>query len=482
MRRPARKALIPRRRDGTGYSGSWEPPVVEGIREGSPLLGAVFPGDRILELNGSRPRDVVDFLTAAAERRTVLLLQREGRVKRVRIRKDEGIPLGLIFSQPVFDGVMTCRNRCIFCFVDRLPPGLRPGLYLKDDDYRLSFLFGNFVTLNNLGEGEVRRILDLRLSPLYVSLHSTDAALRSLLMGGNGERGLQVLKELTKAGISVHLQVVVCPGYNDGQALERTLSEALDAFRPASLALVPLGLAHAEKEKRLRLPARDDAFKVLQLVRTYRERAQEEAGEGVVQASDEFYLLAGERVPPAEDYEGYPQLENGVGMVRKFLDEVEEERARLKDRARVLPGTCLLTGGAFAPLLEEALEGLPGALPGMIVPKNRLFGDSVTVTALLGGEDVVAGIRESQFRPERVLLPDSLLCEGRFLDGKDLQEVEEEAGTRLVTLPVRGEALVRALAGIPWSEEEEGSPVPSGEGTVSTKPMEDGERMGYPAL
>ncbi len=439
-------------------SRDWEPPAVEEVREGSPLQGAVIPGDRILELNGSRPRDVIDFLAAATERRIRLLLQRGGRIKRVRIRKEEGLPLGLTFSQPVFDGVMTCRNHCLFCFVDRLPPGLRPGLYVKDDDYRLSFLFGNFVTLNNLEREDIRRIVNLRLSPLYVSLHSTEAALRSRLMGGNGERGLEAMKILAEAGIKLHLQVVVCPGYNDDQALEGTISGALAAFRPVSLALVPVGLAHAEGEKRLRLPGREDALKVLRLVKAYREKSVEETGEGVVQASDEFYLLAGEEIPPAEEYDGYPQLENGVGMVRKFLDELDEERKRLKERAYCLPGTCLLTGRAFAPVMVEALEGVPGASPEVIAPVNRLFGESVTVAALLSGEDVVAGIRESGSRPERVLLTDSLLYDGRFLDGKTIQEVEMEAGAQLLPLPARGEALIRALAGIPWEHEEDGHP------------------------
>lgn len=433
--------------------GGWEPPVVEEVREDSPLAGLVRPGDRILELNRTRPRDVIDFLEAAGEAEARLLIQREGRVKRIRVRKGEGVPLGLVFSRPVFDGVITCRNRCLFCFVDRLPPGLRPGLYLKDDDYRLSFLFGNFVTLNNLDEDEVRRILDLRLSPLYVSLHSSDPDLRSRLMGGNAQRGLEVLDRLAEAGLEIHLQVVVCPGINDGEALERTMEEALNRFRPASLALVPVGLAHASRERSLRLPDRDDAARAIELVAAFRERALRETGEGVFQASDEFYLLAGAALPPAEDYDGYPQLENGVGMARKFLDEVGSERERLGEGAQCERGTCVVTGRAFAPLLAGALDGLPGGAPDLVVPGSRLFGESVTVTGLLCGEDVVEGIKGSGSRPGRVLLPDTLLNEGRFLDGKTLEDVERETGAQVVALPARGEALIRALAGMPWEDE-----------------------------
>jgi len=466
--------------------GIGEPPVVEGVREGSPLEGVVLPGDRVLELNGTRPRDVIDFLAAAMEDEVRLLLERGGRVKGVRVRKGEGVPLGLVFPRPVFDGVITCRNRCLFCFVDRLPPGLRPGLYQKDDDYRLSFLFGNFVTLNNLEEGELRRILDLRLSPLYVSLHSTDSGLRSYLMGGNGRKGLEALERLAEAGLELHLQVVVCPGINDGEALKATMEEAWRRFRPASLALVPVGLAHAHREKVLRLPGREEAARVLELVAAFRERACREVGEGIYQASDEFYLLAGADLPPAEDYDGYPQLENGVGMIRKFLDELEEEKARFREVARCREDACVLTGKAFAPLLARVLEGLPGGPPAVLAPVNRLFGESVTVAALLCGEDVAAAIRASELRPQRVLLPETLLSEGSFLDGRTLEEVEGEVGAELVPLPVRGEALLRALADLPWEEQGESSIGPAdggslpGEGPVWHAPFPGGNREEFP--
>ncbi|MEJ5187489.1 MAG: DUF512 domain-containing protein, partial [Candidatus Geothermincolales bacterium] len=310
-----------------------------------------------------------------------------------------------------------------------------------------------FVTLNNLDEDEVRRILDLRLSPLYVSLHSTDPGLRSRLMGGNARRGLEVLDRLAGAGLEIHLQVVVCPGINDGEALERTMEEVLNRYRPASLALVPVGLAHASRERSLCLPDRDDAARAIELVAAFRDKALRETGEGVFQASDEFYLLAGVALPPAEDYDGYPQLENGVGMARKFLDEMDQEKARMGGEARCDRSACIITGKAFAPLLAGALDGLPGGEPDLVVPGNRLFGESVTVTGLLCGEDVVEGIKGAGSRPGRILMPDTLLNEGRFLDGKTLEDVERETGAEVVALPVRGEALIRALAGMPWEDE-----------------------------
>ncbi|MDY6793970.1 MAG: DUF512 domain-containing protein [Actinomycetota bacterium] len=427
----------------------WRPPRVREVREDSICRGHVQPGDHLLEIDGRPPMDVLDYLEASERDMVSLRLERRGREMSFKRHKQVGRPLGLIFDEAVFDGIRTCRNRCIFCFVDQMPPGMRPTLYVKDDDYRLSFYYGNFITLNNLGAEDLRRIRRLRLSPLYVSLHSTDAELRERVMGGNARAGLEALELLLSDGIEIHLQVVVCPGINDGEALRDTLRDVLERYPAASLAMVPLGLTSRAGELSPLLKAHDGASsnRVINLVEEYQHGAMERTGGRIFFASDEFYLMAERPFPGGKEYEGYPQLENGVGMARKFIDEAREAvTAGLGHLPARLPG--ILTGAAGERVMTEALADIPARCEVEVVcVENRMLGGSVTATSLLGGEDIVRCLRDQRRNGEKMLLAETLLREGRFLDDMTLEDVESETGCELVPVRVDGASLLQALAG-----------------------------------
>lgn len=449
---------------GGKVDGAWRPPRIVEVREGSPCLGLVEEGDLLLAMNGRRPRDILDCLDWGYASKLRLRLRRGDREITCVVRKEEGFPLGLVFDEAVFDGVITCRNRCRFCFVDQMPPGLRPSLYLKDDDYRLSFYHGNFITLNNLDRGEVNRILRMRLAPLYVSLHTTDPGLRSRLMGGDAGRGLEVLRRLLDAGLEVHLQVVCCPGLNDGEALRRTFEDVVRYYPAASLGVVPVGLTGlaSRVDPTLRPHDGGTAAAVLDLVEEYQEKALDLAGRRLFFASDEFYLLAGREFPPAEQYEDYPQLENGVGMARKFLEEAGRWLVRKKNAAddprkssrppRESPAASLetgrgvITGVAGEPVIRRALAQAGMEEVEIITVKNSLFGGTVTVTSLLGGRDILKALRHEEPTCRDLLLPNTLLREGRFLDDLTPEDVRVQTGYRLHLLEADGSAFLSALA------------------------------------
>lgn len=404
-------------------------------------------GDLLLRINGSVPLDILDYMEASQEGRVVLRLRRGGRELTRRVRKGSGEPLGLVFDTAVFDGVRKCRNRCVFCFVDRMPPGLRPTLYEKDDDYRLSFYYGNFVTLNNLGGEDVARITRMRISPLYVSLHATDGALRSRLMGGGAAAGLEVLARLLRAGIEVHLQVVVCPGMNDGEALRNTFRDVLETYPASSLGVVPVGLTSTARQPEAELEPcdRDSARAVLETVEDFQNLALERLGRRLFFAADEFYILAGRDFPDAAHYEEYPQLENGVGMARKFMDEARDAARREAPASH--PGRGVITGVAGRAVVEAVLEqaGMGGVE--VLVVENALFGASVTVTSLLSGGDIAEALRRRRPSARELIFPVTALRDGRFIDDLTPRDVECETGYGLVPVAVEGGAFLCALRG-----------------------------------
>lgn len=439
--------MTPRWRRSRSSPRNWQPPRVTEVREGSPCSGRVQAGDLLLEIDGSPPRDVLDYLEACDEGPVCLRVGRDKAEIAIKINKDPGVPLGLVFDEAVFDGVNTCRNHCIFCFVDQMPTGLRPTLYVKDDDYRLSFYYGNFITLNNLSREEMKRIRRLRLSPLYVSLHSSDPTLRSYIMGGGGEAGLKNLKSLLDGGIEIHLQVVVCPGVNDGGALRTTLRDVMDTCPAASLGVVPIGMTSRAGELPVELKPhdRDSSLELLKIVERFQEQAMERFGRRLFFAADEFYILAGRDLPGAEEYERYPQLENGVGMARKFIDEASEAASALEPDAKPVRG--VITGVAGECVIGRVLEEAGMNDAEVVVVESRLLGGSVTVTALLGGEDVVAALIESRPAARELLIPESMLREGLFIDDKSVADVERETAYRIIPVEVDGASFISALCG-----------------------------------
>lgn len=430
---------------------SYEPPRVSEVRPGSPSATAgIQAGEYLLSVNGRTPADVLEYLEQADAADVVLEMRRGAEKQRVALSKRPGEPLGLVFESAVFKGTMICGNRCGFCFVDQLPPNLRPGLYLKDDDYRLSFLFGNFISLTNLGSSDMRRILDSHLSPLYVSLQAAEPSLRKeIFHNRRAASSLKFLGEMLDAGLEVHLQVVVCPGLNDGPALLRTLELVGDRYSAAaSLGLVPVGFTHLGPAH-IRRVGRREAEDILALAAEYQERWLATLGRRMVYASDEFYLIAGKDFPAEEEYEGYPQLQNGVGLARKFIAEVEAagRASRLESRGDVLA----VTGMAGAVVLQRALHaaGLEDrqALSCLLPVPNRLFGREVTVTGLVAGRDIIAAYRASGEEARRLVVPACMLREDQFIDGTTLEELRRAVGLEVEVVQIDGRAFISAVAG-----------------------------------
>ncbi len=413
------------------------------------------PGDRLLAVNGVLPRDLLHYRYLVAGEEVVLtVLRQDGRRQRFSVRKAPDEDPGLVFATPCFDGIKKCRNKCLFCFVDQLPPGLRPALYLKDDDYRLSFLCGNFVTLTNLTPAEIQRIVTFHLSPLYVSVHATRPEVRARILGRKEDVPvLEVLRSLTAAGIEVHAQVVLCPGINDGEVLRETIRD-LAALWPGvrSVGVVPVGLTRYRRDPSLRGFTRAASRSLVAELTPRQASYRKRFGVSFVYLADEFYLKARLTFPPARWYDGYPQFENGIGMARAFWEEFRELVPRLPRRCRPGSSFTVVTGKAGALVLRPVVARLnliPGLKVSLLPVFNSFFGPRVTVSGLLTGRDLARALRLSPVLEGTVLVPRSLLREGTslLLDGLTLEEVAEEARVRVRALEPTARALVAAVLG-----------------------------------
>ena len=429
---------------------------VVAVAPGSPAaVAGVLAGDEVLAVNGDHLRDVISYQMRADEPFVEIDVMRGGLERTVTVEKAAGEPLGIELANAVFDRVRTCDNHCPFCFVYQLPKGMRRSLFVKDDDYRLSFLYGNFTTLTRFTEADLERVVTEGLSPLYVSIHATDPEVRSaLLRNRRGATSLRWLGLLLDAGIEVHGQVVVCPGLNDGAVLDDTLLGVLDRFgRIAGVGLVPLGVSRYATEPQLRPHTRAEAEAVVDTVEHWQSRYLDALGGRKVFAADEYYLLAGRPFPSLDEYEGCPQHENGIGMARTFEAEVRAAiEGRDVDAAAVGAGffaaidsapadgyrapnqgateprtssvtddrdTVIVTGDLGARVIEPLLPDLRDHADRdvrMLAVENRFFGGNVAVTGLLTGEDLAAALA-SEPEDVRYLLPDVVLSRGRFLDG-----------------------------------------------------------------
>jgi len=422
-------------------------------------------------LNGEQPRDVIEYQQLVDAARLDVVVRRPGADldRRIRVDKRAGEPLGLEVSAAVFDRVRTCDNHCAFCFIYQLPKGMRKSLYLKDDDYRLSFLYGNFTTLTRFTELDAERVITERLGPLFVSIHATDPAVRAgMLRNPRGATSLRWLRVLLDAGIEVHGQVVVCPGVNDGAVFEDTMLGILDQYAElATLGVVPLGLSRFSNEPDMRPHTTDEARAVLSTVADYQELCLSTLGRRLVFASDEYYLMAGEPFPVAGAYEGYPQHENGIGMVRAFgeafdgdehaaqgvrpgffawVDGAPPEGYRSR-RANPTPAgrddapVTVLTGtfgaGVLGPMLADRADRVR-----VLAVENRYFGGTIGVAGLLTATDLASTLAEEP-DDHRYLLPDACLSKGVFLDGGTLDDLPR----RVEVVPTDGLSLRRALDG-----------------------------------
>jgi putative radical SAM enzyme (TIGR03279 family) len=393
------------------------------------------PGDALLAVNGKPVSDIIDLSFALADEYVELLVARQsGEEELFAVEKDYDQDLGLEFDSAVFDRVRPCANKCVFCFVDQMPPGMRESLYIKDDDYRLSFLYGNFITLTNLAPRDLARIRRLHLSPLYVSVHATDGEIRAALLGNPRAKDiLGRLKGLTADGIELHTQVVLCPGLNDGPVLERTIAD-LYALAPGvlSLAIVPVGLTrHRGKCPPLRGFTPEEAKDVIAAVAAWQRRCRAETGASFVYLADEFYLACGQPIPEYDHYDGFPQLENGVGIVRSFLAEWAETAVPGEGYAtpRHIDVVCGVSAAAVLGPLVAGLS-LPNLTVSLVPVVNAFFGPAVTVTGLLTGADIIAALRAADRPQGGVIIPGVALRKGEniFLDGLTPEDVSRALG------------------------------------------------------
>jgi len=447
-------------------------PKVVAVTESSPAdLCGLRPGDELLSLNGRSPRDVIEYSLLVDEPDIDLVVRRRGQSHplELRVAKEPGEPLGAEVSSALFDRVRTCDNHCEFCFIHQLPKGMRRSLSLKDDDYRLSFLYGNFTTLTRFTEMDLERVLIERLSPLFVSIHATDPDVRAdMLRNRRGATSLRWLQALLDGGIEVHGQVVVCPGKNDDAVLHDTLAGVLDRYPAlATVACVPLGVSRFSHESAMRPHTRTEAAAVCDAVEEWQETFLTAIGRRMVFAADEYYLMAERPFPAASTYEGFPQHENGLGMARAFEAAFGgDERAALGVRpgffaavdgapavgyrstrsSQATPSTpeaapiAILTGEYGARVLTPLVGSLGRDDIRLVPVVNQFFGGNIGVSGLLTGIDLIETLRR-QPEGHRYLLPDSCLSEGRFLD--DLTVADLPRTVEIV--PTDGLSLRRAL-------------------------------------
>jgi putative radical SAM enzyme (TIGR03279 family) len=440
-------------------------PLVVSVAPGSPAAEvSLLPGDEIVRVNGDAPRDIIEWQMAADEAVVDLDVVRGGLELSFSVDKRDGEPLGVEVSSAVFDRVRTCDNHCEFCFIYQLPKGMRRSLYLKDDDYRLSFLYGNFTTLTRFTEADLERVITERLSPLHVSIHATDPQIRSqMLKNPRGGMSLRWLRALLDNDIAVRGQIVVCPGINDGAVLDDTLAGILDRFPDLnSVAVVPLGISKFNGEAAMRPHSAAEAADVVETVADWQDVYLATLGKRLVYAADEYYLMAGRPFPASETYEGFPMHEDGIGMARTFEAEFhgtadaatgirrgffaavdappnpaaytglrhtrcghdgDTTAVGVALRSRGTVPVSILTGTLGAPVIEPLVASLQRSAVRVLPIANEFFGGNAGVTGLLTSEDVSRVLAE-QPTGHRYLLPDVCLSDdGRFLDGPSVSDL-----------------------------------------------------------
>ena len=383
-----------------------------------------------MAVDGVQVKDIIELSFYTSDYEVELELENaQGQRRQVHIDKYPDEDLGLEFEAAVFDKVSTCYNNCIFCFVDQMIPGMRKGLYVRDDDYRLSFLYGNFITLTNLKEEDFQRIIQTHMTPLYVSVHATDPKVRCEMMHNRfaGEL-MDKLERLFAAGIEVHTQIVCCPGYNDGEILAKSFQNLYARYpHVLTMAVVPVGITkHREGLHPLRTFTKEEAAALIDQVTPWQRQCREETGKTFIYLGDEFYLLAGRDVPAAEWYDGFPQLENGIGLTRSFVDEWQATLPSLSSYQAASPAVIPVGESAFTvlqPLLYALNKQFNTAHSFVPVP-NQFFGGKVNVTGLLTASDILRTCKESG---KRLILPAVVLNNDKlFLDDTALEQFRKE--------------------------------------------------------
>lgn len=429
---------------------------INGVESGS-IAGelGIEAGDFLISVNGSEIRDIFDYRILTTEESLVIEIEKpDGQFWSLDIEKDEAEDVGLEFENSLMDEEKSCRNNCVFCFIDQLPPGMRETLYYKDDDARLSFLFGNYITMTNLDNDGIDRIVRYRMSPVNISVHTTNPDLR-IKMLNNRFAGdiMDKIRRFTESGIEVNCQVVVCPGLNDGRELDRTIRELSELYpQMHSISVVPVGLTRYREGLHPLEPFNTEtALNVVLQVETWQSALIERYGSRVVYLSDEFYLMAGKELPDYEDYEDFPQIENGVGMVASFSFEVEQALSKMDPLQIVHTKRIgIATGTAFYPIMRDLAGKTEARMDGLKLivhaVESDFFGGKVTVTGLLTGHDLLKGLAGKDLGEEL------LVCRNMFRSGTEamLDDVTLSDLSVAFGLPVRiidnnGEAFVSCL-------------------------------------
>ena len=428
--------------------------IIKSVEENSPCgKVGIKAEDKLVSINRKEILDVLDYRFYQNEKKLVLAVETNGRLRRFKIKKDEYEELGLNFETYLMDKKHTCRNNCIFCFIDQMPKGMRESLYFKDDDSRLSFLFGNYITLTNITEHEIKRIIKLHISPINISVHTTNPELRCKMMHNRfaGE-ALDVLYRFAKAGIEINCQLVLCPGYNDGKELERTLNDLISLKTVHCIAAVPVGLTgHRENLTKLEPFSKKTAGDVLDIMHRIGDECVEKYGERKVFAADEFYLLAQRQMPDAEFYEDFMQLENGVGMWALFLKQATEAIAQYSDSAlEHKKNVSVATGEAAYPLIKKLVDISVKKWHNLncevYAIKNEFFGGKITVTGLVTGGDIKKQLSGKKLG-EKLLISANMLRheQDKFLDDITVEQLGEDLNTTVLAVENDGAEFIRAL-------------------------------------
>ncbi len=431
--------------------------MIAGVENGSPAYRAgIKQGETLVSINGEIIADVLDYRFYQNEERLVLeIADMSGKTRKVKIKKGEYDELGLLFDTYLMDEKRSCRNKCIFCFIDQLPKGLRDTLYFKDDDSRLSFLFGNYITLTNITEHEIERIIKMHISPVNISVHTTNPELRVKMMTNkNAGSVLSVIDRFNEAGIAMNCQLVLCPEYNDGKELERSLEDLTALENVKCIAAVPVGLTdHREGLCELKPFNNETAAAVLDVIDRFGDKCERLYGERRVYGADEFYLLCGREIPDAEYYGDFLQLENGVGLWSLLKSEAEQAIADIPQNYKTERKISIATGVAAYPLISEiarkCCEKVEGLSCKVYAIKNNFFGNKITVAGLVTATDIIEQLKGEELGDE-LLIPDVMLRnEGdMFLDSVTVEELYDALGVTIAPVSNDGYELVDCIVNL----------------------------------
>ncbi|MBR5542977.1 MAG: DUF512 domain-containing protein [Oscillospiraceae bacterium] len=420
------------------------------VEKGSPARKAgIVPGDELVSINGKPICDVLDYKFYSYDKRLKIELKR----KTIKLKKGEGEDLGLVFETYLMDKTKRCANNCVFCFVDQMPKGMRETLYFKDDDARMSFLLGNYISLTNLSEDDIERIIRMHISPINVSVHATDPEIRRQMVR-NPKAGecMNIMRRLSQAGIKLNCQIVVCPGLNDGEVLLNSISDMLSLGENVeSIAVVPVGITkYRENLYPLECFDKEKAIETIEIVDKTGEECKKHRGERVVYCADELYIKAGLPLPQEEYYDSYPQLDNGVGLMT-LLHEEFSSALEFCDIPEKVNNFTVATGVSAAPFIRKLIDELSEKCNNIdrsevYAITNDFFGKTIDVAGLVTGRDLINALKDKELT-ERLLIPEVMLRHGEdvFLDNISIADVERELGVKVVPVPNDGEKLLFAM-------------------------------------